>query len=88
MTYNSKNNAYKFFEYNAMFNYYIYFLIIIQETRGTLGLGSISSLDKTALFAPVGSYKVSVRSFTALVEHLLNSTITSRCSCSSSCTWY
>ncbi|XP_046371592.2 atrial natriuretic peptide receptor 1-like [Haliotis rufescens] len=30
------------------------------ETRGTLGLGSITSLDRNMLFAPIGNYKGSV----------------------------
>ncbi|XP_053375519.1 atrial natriuretic peptide receptor 2-like isoform X2 [Mercenaria mercenaria] len=30
------------------------------DTRGTLGLGSTSSIDKTILFAPVGNYKGSI----------------------------
>ncbi|XP_052801388.1 atrial natriuretic peptide receptor 1-like [Mya arenaria] len=34
--------------------------LVRMETRGTLGLGSTSSIDKTLLFAPVGSYKGSI----------------------------
>lgn len=34
--------------------------LIRADTRGTLGLGSTSSIDKTMLYAPVGSYKGSI----------------------------
>ncbi|KAL4223762.1 hypothetical protein ACF0H5_017228 [Mactra antiquata] len=34
--------------------------LVRADTRGTIGLGSTSSIDKTLLFAPVGSYKGSI----------------------------
>ena len=48
------------------------FVSLFQETRGTLGLGSICSLDRNQLFAPVGNYRVSIGNLDRLIGWLID----------------